>query len=336
MASHLVDIEAASSSSSSGPDDPVCCHHSSSETDYEYDLPSTVRVLEGKNGNKVYLVGTAHFSRESQDDVSKVIRTVRPNIVVVELCSGRAGILQMTNKEFTEEVKSMSFSKMKSIMDEQGTIQGLLCVLLLRLSKQLTEVLGMAPGGEFRRAFKEVSKIPGCILHFGDRPLAVTIKRAVHFLSWWDLICLSFSLMFTDDSKINEEFVEKCKNDDVLDEMFKELAKYYPGIGKVFLNERDIYLTYSLQVAAAAKLPDRFPGSAGQPATVVGIVGIGHLPGIVKLWGTVTEEDFLPICGVPPPSRSTKILKFTIKLSLAGLVVYGASRFFPSLLRFRR
>lgn len=58
----------------------------------------------------------------------------------------------------------------------------------------------------------------------------------------------------------SEEFVEKCKNDDVLDEMFKELAKYYPGIGKVFLNERDIYLTYSLQVAAAAKLPDRFPG----------------------------------------------------------------------------
>lgn len=36
------------------------------------DFPSTVTVLKGANGAMVYLVGTAHFSEESQDDVSKV------------------------------------------------------------------------------------------------------------------------------------------------------------------------------------------------------------------------------------------------------------------------
>ena len=37
----------------------------------ESDLPDTVTVLE-RDGCLVYLVGTAHFSKESQNDVSKV------------------------------------------------------------------------------------------------------------------------------------------------------------------------------------------------------------------------------------------------------------------------
>ena len=35
-------------------------------------LPSTVTVLNHISGSKVYLVGTAHFSKESQDDVVQV------------------------------------------------------------------------------------------------------------------------------------------------------------------------------------------------------------------------------------------------------------------------
>ena len=35
-------------------------------------LPETIHVLEGENGARVYLVGTAHFSKESQEDVRKV------------------------------------------------------------------------------------------------------------------------------------------------------------------------------------------------------------------------------------------------------------------------
>lgn len=35
-------------------------------------LPSTVTVLDAPDGGKVYLVGTAHFSIQSQEDVSRV------------------------------------------------------------------------------------------------------------------------------------------------------------------------------------------------------------------------------------------------------------------------
>lgn len=41
----------------------------------------------------VYLVGTAHVSLQSAEDVRRVIQAVRPQNVVVELCSSRTAIM---------------------------------------------------------------------------------------------------------------------------------------------------------------------------------------------------------------------------------------------------
>lgn len=35
-------------------------------------FPDTVAVLKSSNGSVLYLVGTAHFSKESQEDVAQV------------------------------------------------------------------------------------------------------------------------------------------------------------------------------------------------------------------------------------------------------------------------
>lgn len=49
--------------------------------EFEKNLPPTVTVLDTPFGSKVYLVGTAHFSEDSQDDVSfvssKLYRTIK-------------------------------------------------------------------------------------------------------------------------------------------------------------------------------------------------------------------------------------------------------------------
>lgn len=47
------------------------------------------------------------------------------------------------------------------------------------MSAKLTKELGMAPGGEFRRALAEASKIPNCNVHLGDRPINITLQRAI-------------------------------------------------------------------------------------------------------------------------------------------------------------
>lgn len=41
---------------------------------------------------------------------------------------------------------------------QSGVVGGIMQVLLLSMSAHITKQLGMAPGGEFRAAFREVSK----------------------------------------------------------------------------------------------------------------------------------------------------------------------------------
>lgn len=41
---------------------------------------------------------------------------------------------------------------------QNGLMSGLMQILLLKVSAHITEQLGMAPGGEFREAFKEVTR----------------------------------------------------------------------------------------------------------------------------------------------------------------------------------
>ena len=57
-------------------------------TDSETMLPDSVAhiTLDGKN---IYLVGTAHVSKESVDDVRETIESIKPDTICVELCPAR-------------------------------------------------------------------------------------------------------------------------------------------------------------------------------------------------------------------------------------------------------
>lgn len=46
------------------------------------------------------------------------------------------------------------------------------------------------------------------------------------------------------------EDIEKCKNRDMLEQILEELAGEYPAFREVLLDERDIYLTNTLQTVA--------------------------------------------------------------------------------------
>lgn len=138
-------------------------------------------------------------------------------------------------------------------------------------------------------------RIPGCIIHLGDRPVHITLRRAISSLSWWQKLKLGFSILFNND-KISKEEVEKCKQKDLLEDMLQEMTGEFPAMSRVFVEERDIYLTYSLQMACSP-IPCMHSHSEEQfePAVVVGVVGIGHVPGIVKNWGKVTDSQIPPL-----------------------------------------
>ncbi|CAB4066867.1 TraB domain-containing protein [Lepeophtheirus salmonis] len=214
-------------------------------------LPKTCTVLRTDTAI-VYLVGTAHFSRESQEDVRRTITVVQPDVYH-------------------------------------------------NLSAYLTKQLGMAPGGEFRTAWREAKKIPGCLIHLGDRPIGVTLQRAIGALSLWQKIHLGIHLLCTNESFTKED-VEKCKEKDLLESMLEEMTGEFPALTKVFIDERDLFLAHSLKIAGSHSLlqhrrlntisPHSDPPliTGDDPAVVVGVVGLGHIDGILKVLADPLEE----------------------------------------------
>jgi pheromone shutdown protein TraB len=247
--------------------------------EFNKNLPDTVTLLKMANNVTVYLVGTAHFSLESNKDVANVIRNVRPKSVVVELCESRVHILKFDEKKLLEEAKDVNMQKIRSVIKTNGFFNGMFYILLLNMSAKLTKELGMAPGGEFRTAMKEANKIPDCRVHLGDRPINITLQRGLKSLSLWQTLKLVWKLMSFDEN-ITKEEVEQCKQKDLLEELMKEMAGEFPKFGEVFVNERDLYLCYSLQLASLhSKTQLEQLNRPLEPFTVVGVMGIGHCAG---------------------------------------------------------
>ncbi|XP_026751064.1 traB domain-containing protein-like [Galleria mellonella] len=283
-------------------------------------LPNTVTVLDAPDGGKVYVVGTAHFSLQSQDDVSKVIQEVNPHIVMVELCQQRTNILLLDEEVILREAKNINIKKIRATMAQNGVFNGLMYILLLNMSAHITRELGMAPGGEFRRAMAEAKKIPNCIVQLGDRAIDITLHRAIASLSWGQTIRFIWHLL-TSNQTISAEEVEKCKQKKMLEDMLEEMAQEFPALERVFVVERDMYLCHSLQVAALQ--PRR------EPCRIVGVVGIGHVAGIVEHWGKITPQDISPLLEVPPPSVSTRVVRVTARVACVGALVWVTWRLLP-------
>ncbi|XP_063998491.1 traB domain-containing protein isoform X2 [Pogoniulus pusillus] len=252
-------------------------------------LPSTVTELSTEDGSKVYVVGTAHFSDSSKKDVVKTIQEVQPDVVVVELCQYRVSMLKMDEKTLLKEAKEINLEKLQ-------------------------------------QAIKQASKVPFCKFHLGDRPIPVTFKRAIAALSFWQKVKLAWGLCFLSDP-ISKDDVEKCKQKDLLEQMMAEMIGEFPDLHRTIVSERDIYLTYMLkQAAKQIELPRASETEPRKyiPAVVVGVVGMGHVPGIEKNWNS--DLNIQEIMSVPPPSASSKIFKFVIKATVFGLMGYGCYR----------
>lgn len=79
-----------------------------------------------------------------------------PHVVVVELCNARTSILSLDEATILEEAKNLDMEKVMSTIRSNGVYNGIMYLLLLNMSAHLTKEIGMAPGGEFRVAYKEV------------------------------------------------------------------------------------------------------------------------------------------------------------------------------------
>ncbi|CAJ0928738.1 unnamed protein product, partial [Mesorhabditis belari] len=277
----------------------------------------------------VYLVGTAHFSKESQEDVIRTIRTVQPDLVMIELCPSRISILSMDEQTLLREAKDLNSQKILQTIKQSGVVQGVLHVLLLSMSAHITRELSMAPGGEFRAAHKGAVETDQCQLILGDRPIQITLQRALASLSFFQKLKFFYHILISHNSKITQEDVEKCKQKDLLEQLLAEMAGDFPNLSKIFVDERDAYMTHALHTllqrqTMAKRKAWSYTKCAWQPLRVVSVVGIGHMPGIEARWGQ--EIDIMPLIEIPAQSLSSKIIGGAFRLAFWGAIGYCTYR----------
>jgi len=251
-------------------------------------------------GKKIVLIGTAHISNESIEEVESVIEEVEPETVCVELCSSRYESIRNA-----DHWKNMDIVK----VIRQGKAPMLVMNLILSaFQKKLGDKLGVKPGAEMVKAIN-IAEDVGAEVVLADRDISITFKRAWGNLSFWGKLKLFSQILLSafESPDISEEEVEELKNKDMLTEAIEMLAKSFPGIKSVLIDERDRYQASRIMDAEGGK--------------IVAVVGAGHIPGIVRHIGE--EIDLTELETIPAPGKIGKIFKFGIPVAIIAIIAYG-------------
>ncbi|XP_051135503.1 uncharacterized protein LOC127254455, partial [Andrographis paniculata] len=250
----------------------------------------------------VYLVGTAHVSKESCQEVEAVIDFLKPQVVFLELCSSRIAILTPQN------LKVPTMGEMVDMWKKNHNLFGILYSWFLSKVASKLEVL---PGAEFRVAYDEAMKYGGKVI-LGDRPVQITLRRTWAKMPLWHKIKLLYSLLFQAVFLPSPEDLNKMLKEmddvDMLTLVIQEMSKKFPTLMETLVHERDQYMSATLlRVASEHNL-------------VVAVVGKGHLPGIQKNWKQHVEVKEL--LTIPPRTKTISAGKI---LSAIGITAAGVA-----------
>jgi pheromone shutdown-related protein TraB len=277
-----------------------------------------VGVLELVSGETTYhIVGTAHVSQRSVDEVRAVIAGVRPDVVCVELDQARYDAL----------TRSGGFRDLDvfKVVREGRTLYLLAHLVLASYQRRIGASLGVKPGAELLAAVEAASaaEIPVALI---DRDLSVTLGRTWRNLGLWKRATLLSSLIVGfrpdpgdttgelpgDDEPITEQTIEDLKEPRALSEMLGELGRMVPQIKAPLIDERDQYL--------ASKLADAGAGRR----TVVAVVGAAHVAGIQARFGTPVDRAALD--RVPPPALVWRAIKWLVPALFIAALIWGWRR----------
>ncbi|WVZ91822.1 hypothetical protein U9M48_037945 [Paspalum notatum var. saurae] len=290
----------------------------------------------------VWVLGTSHLSPDSVADVERVLRAFRPDNVVVELCRSRqepdrdrhldsplAGIMYVSDDASDEpflkssNMFSLGGSKFLGAVSRSINLGGqsalALRLLLAVFSSKISSGANRTFGEEFRAA-RRVSEDIGAQLVLGDRPIEITLERAWKSLTWDQKTKLVISLFrgitSTADTpastRIHFQQDEKIAVSPY--ELYEKLSTSYPSLLQPLIHERDMFLAWSLKRSKAVN----------KSKTVVGVVGKGHMNGIV--YALISDQGDLRFRDLVGRASSetwvSSLVKGLIRDTVIGLVLW--------------
>jgi pheromone shutdown-related protein TraB len=249
------------------------------------------------DGREIILIGTAHVSRKSVDEVKELIEAEKPDTVCVELCESRyQSIVDADKWKNTDIVK---------IIKEGKALLLLTNLALSSYQRKLAKKFGIQPGQEMIQGIKSAKEV-GAELCLADRDIQVTMLRLWRNISFYGKMKLLFNILLSvfAGEELSEEELEKLKTQDMLTAALDELSRAFPQLKSIIIDERDQYLAYKIKTA---------PGSR-----VIAVLGAGHIPGIKE--ELFRKQDMTELAKVVPASKTTKIIAWSIPLLIITVI----------------
>ncbi len=212
------------------------------------------------------IIGTAHVSEESVNEVKDAIYEQHPDVVAIELDRGRYTKLKKQMMGI-EEDEAISVTR---IIKENKVGLFLTSTLLGYFQSKIGADVDVAPGSEMIGAIEasEDLQIPIALI---DREINTTLQRALNKMGFMEKAKFAYGLLasiFGFDDEEDEIDIEELKNPENLDDLMEMFKDEAPSVYEVLVHERDAYLAGRIMQIPQDK--------------VIAVVGAGHRPGIER------------------------------------------------------
>ncbi|GAE36967.1 TraB/GumN family protein [Halalkalibacter akibai] len=246
------------------------------------------------------LIGTAHVSKKSAEQVKAVIEFEQPDSVCIELDEQRYQSVLDGNKWREMDI-------FKVIKEKKATLL-LMNLLISSFQKRMAKQFGIKPGQEMIQGIESAKEV-GAELVLADRNIQITFARIWHGIGLSGRAKLLMQIVYSvfNKEEISEEELEKLKSQDMLHTMLDEMTQSFPKLKVPLIDERDQYLAQKIKDAPGKK--------------IVAVLGAAHVPGIKE--EIKKDHNLEQLSKRPPKSKAPKIIAWAIPLLILGIIGYS-------------
>lgn len=210
---------------------------------------------------EIRIVGTAHVSQKSVDEVREAIEEFKPDVVAIELDPARFAALKKQAKDPTVD----------DVLEVKNFNSLLVQWLLSYLQRKIGVDVGVEPGAEMKAAIAEAES-RGLPIALVDRDIRLTLIRFWKSLGFVEKLKMFYALIISiaevDDGQ--EIDIESLKQQNVIDAVMEEFRKFSPNGARALIDERDAFIAHQLVLLKAQRPEGR----------ILAVVGAGHRQGI--------------------------------------------------------
>ncbi len=248
---------------------------------------------------EIYLVKTAHVSKNSVEDVKKCIEEVEPDAICIELDEDRYNKLKNPNDWRNQDIVKVIKEKKVGFL--------LVNIILSSFQRRMAKNMDTSSGGEMIEGIKQSEQL-NIPLVLADRPIKLTFSRIWNNLGVWEKSKLLVSIISSifDDEELSEEDLASLKQADALESALNEVGKEFPVVKRILVDERDQYLSSKIKNAPGKK--------------IVAIIGAAHAKGVEN--NLNNQIDIKTLEEVNKKKGIGSIIKWLIPILIIAMVVY--------------